>query len=465
MEKTTGNAYLQGNYAPVLDELTVMDLPVIGNIPKDLQGVYLRNGPNPAFPPIAYAYPFDGDGMIHGVYIKDGKASYRNRFVKTKGLLAEQRAGHAIYGGVLQPIMPDPNLIGIDGDPGPFKNGAFIHVIRHADHYLAMWEAGPAYEINRELDTLGEWRPGMAQPIPVNAHTRLDPRTGELFLITYDVAPPYLTYYQLDAQGRLKKTVPIEKPYPTMIHDFVLTENYVVIFDCPVLFKITDPTIMQIDIRWEEELPMRIGIIPRQSDNPADIIWIATEPFFVFHFANAYEKNNEIIVDFVWHASLRFDYAAPNTQLPPTLYRGYIDLKNKTFKKDKLAEHEVEFPRINEAFNSKMHRFIYLPTYAQPNMHTDKPFNSLLKFDTVTNTSIKCVLGEQCEIGEAVFAPKNNPKTEDDGYVMLFVYNRVINSSDFVIIDALQFADGPIATIKLPRRVPHGLHGSWLPDK
>jgi carotenoid cleavage dioxygenase-like enzyme len=134
----TPNPFLLGGFAPVYDELTVTDLPVRGAIPRDLRGVYMRNGPNAAYPPLSYTYPFDGDGMIHAVYFEDGKASYRNRFVVTSGLKVERRAGRAVYGGIMRPVRPDAALVGTDGDPGPFKNLANTSVIRHADRYLAL---------------------------------------------------------------------------------------------------------------------------------------------------------------------------------------------------------------------------------------------------------------------------------------------------------------------------------------
>jgi len=126
--RNKNNPYLQVNYAPIHVESNFKDLPVIGKVPADLQGVYMRNGPNPAFEPISYTCPIDGDGMIHAIYFKDQTVNYRNRYVKTKGLLLEQREGRAIYSGIAAPIPPDPKLIGPNDDPGPFKNGAFIHI-------------------------------------------------------------------------------------------------------------------------------------------------------------------------------------------------------------------------------------------------------------------------------------------------------------------------------------------------
>src|SRR5215470_12081907 len=97
--------HLSGNFAPVGPEIDAADLPVIsGRIPPELSGAYMRNGPNPLFKPITYTFPFDGDGMIHAVYLDNGRARYRNRFVQTRSLDVERRAGRAVYGGFARPM-------------------------------------------------------------------------------------------------------------------------------------------------------------------------------------------------------------------------------------------------------------------------------------------------------------------------------------------------------------------------
>lgn len=455
-EDVAKNPYLQGNYAPIKKEITAHDLPIVGKIPTHLNGIYMRNGPNPAFDPISYTYPIDGDGMLHAVYIQNGRARYKNRFVLTKGLLAERKAGRALYGGISKPIPPDPRLIGKDGDPGPIKNGAFIHIIRHAGQYLAMYEAGSAYEIDAELKTIGQRCPKNAtSPFNVNAHTRLDPRTGELFAFTYDLKPPYLRYYILDKKGNLTKNFAIEKSHPSMMHDFVLTENYVVFFDCPAIFNLRAARRGNALLNWKPDLGVNIIIVNRSNDQ---IIKITTEPFFVYHFANAFEKENTIIVDYVKYEKLFLGKMSSSSR-PPMLYRSIIDCNTKTIKHHQLDDHTVEFPRINAKFNSNANRYIYLPTQTKKQQRS---FNQLMKYDLVKQEVILHDFGDNKELGEAVFLPAKLPKSEDDGYVGLFVYDKADNKSDFVLLNAQAFADNPLATIQLPQRVPHGLHGSWM---
>jgi len=457
IEKTAQSPFLQGNFAPVQDERNDQELPVKGKIPEDLCGVYMRNGSNPAFPPLSYTYPFDGDGMIHAIYLKDGKASYRNRFVETKGLQAERRAGKALYGGILNPIVPDTQWIGEHGDPGPFKNGAFIHIIHHAKDFLAMWEGGPAYVMDRDLNTLGEWSPGaIDRAINVGPHTRLDPVSGELWLINYDLTPPYLTVYCIDAQGQLIKQVNIDKKYPTMMHDFVLTQNHVIFFDCPVVLDTKAFMTGGAGLQWRPELKTQIGLMSRKTH---EVQWIKTDPFFVFHLANAYENNDEIIIDLIKYAHFSFKAEGPEKNAHPHLSRIKINSHSQTLTHEELGKEIMEFPRIREDYNTLPHRFIY----TAGKLHDDIPhFHALIKYDVHLKTSTSHDFGKNCEIGEAVFVPKKNSNAEDDGYLMLFIYDNLKKSSEFVILDAQHVTHEPVAQIQLLRRVPHGLHGTWV---
>ena len=459
LEDIDANPFLQGNHAPVTNELYETKLSVKGKIPENLTGIYMRNGPNPEFHPISYTYPLDGDGMIHAIYIKNGKASYRNRFVETKGLMAERRAGRALYGGLKKLIPTDPKLVGKHGDPGPDKNGAFIHIIKHADQYLAMHEQRSAYQLSEQLETIGEWCPeGANTPPNVNAHTRLDPKTGHLSLFTYDISSPHLTYYELDKTGNLIKNIKIDKAHATMMHDFVTTENYILFFDCPAVFDMNALATGDEVLTWRPELKSRIGIMKKSDDS---IEWIETEAFWVYHFANAYEKDNQIIVDYIRHQQLDLGSDLQGKdRVSPTLYRTFIDLNDQSILHKQLDTRKVEFPKINEQMNGRDYRYAYMPTNTRTG--SGATFNALIKYDLEKQHADIHDFGEHIEIGEAVFSPANNPKTEDDGYLMLFTYHKKENKSEFVILNAQAFTDKPLAQVELPQRVPHGLHGSWM---
>lgn len=446
------NYYLQGNYAPIHKELNITHLEVEGTLPADLNGMYVRNGPNPMFPPITYTYPFDGDGMLHALTFNNGTVSYRNRWVETKGLIAEKKVGRAIYGGFKMPIPPDLKLIGADGDSGPVKNGAFIHIIQHNKKLIAFYESNIAYEVMQNLETIGPWCPrGAAIPFHVNAHTRFDPNTQTLFAFTYDFAQPYLKYFEINPNGEVTKTVPIVDSRPSMIHDFVVTKNYVIFFDCPALFDFQNP--MKGILSWKPDLGVKIIIINR---NTHAITILETETFFVYHLANGFEMDNEIMIDYVRYDKFYFGDETATAQ--PKLYSAIINLSNRTIKHVQCLDYVVEFPRINDNFNTCQHRFIFMPTVYKK----QGEFNAVLKYDRIKQTTTIHDFGKNAEIGEAVFIPKQNADTEDDGYIGIYVYDIQTQKSEFVLLNAQKVEEKPVARIFMPQRVPHGLHGNWV---
>lgn len=448
------NPFLQGNYAPIREENDFQDMPIIGKIPDNLpKGIYMRNGPNPAFEPISYTYPFDGDGMIHAMYLDNNIPRYKNRYVKTKGLLLEQKFGHAIYGGIQNPIPADDKYFQSSDEKEQFKNGAFVHIIRHANHYLAILEAVPAYEIDSSLNTLGEWCPGTTKPLKIGPHTRFDPDTQHLFLIKYDFQPPYLQIHEVDEKGLFVKSINIDKSYCTMIHDFVLTKNYFIFFDCPLVIDIAAAQKGGGFLQWQSDKGSRIALVSRHDTNV--VHWITIPAFFVFHFANAYEENNTILIDYVRYNQFSLD----DDNDHPRLHRMRIDLDTLQTTTTQLCNYPTEFPTFNLQHNSKSYRYLYAPI-----SHHASHFDALMKYDLQTQQVIVHDFGDDAEIGEAVFAPAISPSSEDDGYVMLFVYHKTRDTSNFVILNAQDFSGDPSCIIQLPRRVPHGLHGSWFPQ-
>lgn len=454
------NPYLTGNFAPVGPEIDADDLPVIaGRIPADLNGAYLRNGPNPEFKPISYTYPMDGDGMIHAVHFANGRARYRNRFVRTRGLEAERRAGRAIYGGLMRPVPVDPALIGPHGEPGMFKTGAYVSVLRHAGHLIALNEASPAYEMTMELDTIGEWRPGTAEPISIGAHNRRHPHSGSLFGISYRVPEPIVDLHEIDAGGRLLHSVPVALAASSMIHDFVLTERHAVLLVGPAIFDMDAAQRGQPMLQWRPELGMRIGMVPLDGGAPR---WIEADAFFVFHFANGFERGSDIVIDYVRHEKLNLGPGGARRE-PPRLHRMVIDTVGMRANDAALADFATEFPRINEALEAMPSRFIYLPTRSDT-LRIEGPgtsvFNTIVKVDAATGAAWRHDLGNRIG-GEPVFIPRGGAG-EDDGYLAVYAYDPVGDTSDLVLLDAARIEEAPVAVIRLPQRVPQGLHGTWI---
>ncbi|MFD4836497.1 carotenoid oxygenase family protein [Achromobacter sp. NPDC058515] len=454
---TDNDPHLSGNFLPVLREVDARDLPVIsGKIPADLRGVYMRNGPNPEFKPIGYTYPLDGDGMIHAVYIQDGKARYRNRFVKTESLMVERRAGRAVFGSFTHPGPVDPSLFLPGEVPSRIKNGAFVNIIQHGGRLIALNEATTSYEISAELDTLGLWTAGGSEPLRLGAHNRRHPRTGDLYALEYSWRTPTVKFHRINSSGLLMNTRSVELPMPTMIHDFVLTEHYLVLIAGPAVFDVQAAKAGQSMLQWRPDIGMRIALLPLDGGAPN---WIEGEPFFVFHFANGFERGQQIVVDYVQHDKFALTHGPT-----PTFKRMTIDPAQRSFKVAGFSNEVTEFPRVNHLREALPTRFVYMPTLTSSLNEANPPtavFNTVLKLDTETGRYTRHDFGNHI-VGEAAFVPKPGGGQEDNGYLVAFTYDPERQASNLVLLDAGRIEEPPVAVIEMPQRVPQGLHGNWI---
>jgi carotenoid cleavage dioxygenase-like enzyme len=327
--------YLQGPHAPRGDECEFADLPVAGQIPPELHGTYLRNGPNPQFEPLAYNFPFDGDGMIHAIELRDGKASYRNRWVTTAGLRAERRAGRAVYGSVRQPFPVSKRLIGADGDPSPVKNAANTNVIGFANRFLALYEAGLPYALDARLETLGTFDFGGRLTTTMTAHPKCDPGDGSLHFFRYGVDVPQCVYYVADAGGAIVRETPVALNATTIVHDCLLTERSFVLIVAPLIFDLQAIMRGKPAFRYEPERGTEIIIIDR-ADPARPPRRFMTGGFYFWHYLNGYETAGSLVVDLVVHASMEGSFR--NDGPLPSLVRLTVDTRSGACAFDRRDE-------------------------------------------------------------------------------------------------------------------------------
>lgn len=442
--------FLQGGYAPVLDEVTLDDLPVTGRLPADLAGVYRRNGPNPAFAPLSYTYPFDGDGMIHALAIRGGKASYRNRFVQTPELQAERRAGRALYGGIMRPVMPDPAFLAPGATPSPLKNFANINVVRHGGRLLALYEAGMPYELGDDLSTRGSYDFGGKLQGAMTAHPFIDPENGEMVFYRYRAAAqPYLTVLVADREGRIAAERTVDTGVPYMIHDVAVTKTRIAFVLAPVVFDLAARQQGKPFLQWQPERGTRIAILDR-ADLQGPVTWLDAEPFFVFHFLNAWDDRDALTIDYVRHDR----FALIDGTNTPRMAR--LVIKGRTIEASALPSPVVEFPRLADRRRGLKHRY----GYAAVLEHARR--GAIARYDARSGDVALHDFGPTMEVGEPVFIPRPGRTDETEGWIASFVYDRATDRSDFVLLDARDFTAAPAATVHLPRRVPHGLHGNWM---
>ena len=435
--------HLRGNGAPVSQERTLTDLKVIGKIPAELDGRYLRNGANP-FTGMS-AHPFFGDGMIHGIRLRDGAAEwYRNRYVKT-------------------PFIANPQLDILDPSNAMDMSAskANTHVIGHAGRIMALEEGHYPYVLDGLLETVGPIDFGGRLTSPFTAHPKICPATGELLAFGYSPLPPYLTYLRISAEGELLQAEPITVTGPTMMHDFNITRNHVIFMDLPAVFDLDLAIRGEMPIRWDDAYPARLGVMPRDGTD-ASVRWYDIDPCYVFHPMNSYEDGDTFVLDVA-----RFDHIWRDGGMDfptPMLHRWTIDTVSGKVHEEQIDDRGAEFPRVADHFIGQRHRYGYMMA-AGFDGALDDPMaqaGAVLKYDRLTDTRQAIELGAGRMPGEAVFVPAEGPTAEDDGYLMTYLYDAREDQSSFVIFDAASMSPEPVASIELPR-IPFGFHGSWIP--
>jgi carotenoid cleavage dioxygenase-like enzyme len=461
MVTTAVNPYLDGNFAPVHTEITTDTLKVIGELPPDLSGMFVRNGPNPQWTPIGQYHWFDGDGMLHGVRINNGKATYRNRYVRTRGWEIEHEAGKAIWTGLLEPPQRDNPY-------GSYKNTANTALVWHAGQFLALWEGGAPHAIKLpELETIGEYTYNGKLISPFTAHPKVDPVTGEMMFFGYSFSPPYLQYGVVSAGGELLRTVPIDLPIPVMMHDFAITENYTIFMDLPLTFSTERMQRGEPLMMFERDRPSRFGILPRHGDN-SNIRWFESPACYIFHTLNAYEEKDEVVL-IACRMNSTTVLASEDSQGDPQgniphLHRWHFNLSSGTVREEMLDDIPSEFPRVNENLLGRKTEYGYAGRVAKSSMPL---FDGIVKYNLYNGTSQTHEFGQGRYGGEAVFVPRvsssqGETKGEDDGWLITFVYDHASESSELVVVDAQDVTSQPVARVLIPQRVPYGFHGAWV---
>jgi len=436
--------HLRGNLAPVGDERTITDLRVTGTIPEELDGRYVRNGANPV---TGFSdHPFAGDGMIHGIRLRDGRAEwYRNRYVQTP-FIAD----------------PDRDLNDLESLTDMTSSKANTNVVGHAGRLLALEELHCPYVLDGDLSTIGATDYDGMLKGSFTAHPKVCPVTGELIAFGYSMLEPYLTYLRVSSGGELVQVENITVGGPTMMHDFNITENHAIFMDLPAVFDIDKALQGDPPIGWSDDYPARLGVLPRGGTD-AEVVWYDIDPCYVFHPMNAYEEGDSIVLDvarlpYIWrHGPMDFPQ--------PALHRWTIDTAAGTVAEEQVDDLAAEFPRVPDARVGLKHRFGYMmgnvdaSTFEDP-MSTN---GSLLKYDRESGVRTSIAVGAGRLPGEAVFVPKDDSHSEDDGYLMTYVFDADTGASEFVIFDAASMSDEPVGTVQLPR-VPFGFHGNWVPS-
>jgi carotenoid cleavage dioxygenase len=430
--------WLDGNFAPVTDEVEAFDLKVEGPLPPELTGVYMRIGPNPKDG--RSGHWFLGDGMLHGMRLENGRAAwYRNRYVRTPRL--EQGA---------RPMGPEI---------ARRDSSANTNIVRHAGKFLALEEGHFPWEVGADLATK-TWTDFEGKLTGAfTAHPKICPETGEMLGFGHSWMAPYLVYHRVSKDGRLVQSTEIPVNGPTMIHDFCVTRRHAIFMDLPIVFDLQLAMKGTMPYRWSDDYPARLGVMPRDGD-ASQLQWFDIPSCFVFHPMNAYDAGDTIVFDVARYEKL---WVSGFGDASPYLTRWVIDLKNGRVSQTQLDDLAVEFPRVADAKAGLKHRYGYAPAVGAAATDAIGLSGSIVKFDLERGGTARWDFGPGRHCGEFSHAAARSGG-EDDGWIMGFVHDDNSMTTSLAVLDATDVAKGPIAMIATPQRVPYGFHGNWFAD-
>ncbi|KAK4482523.1 hypothetical protein RD792_009682 [Penstemon davidsonii] len=469
---------LEGNHAPVQESPVRHDLQVVGTIPKSVQGVYLRNGGNPLFTPISGHHFFDGDGMIHAInFVGEDRASYCCRFTRTNRLVREVEMG--------KPVFPKP--IGeLSGHLGLTRLAIFVaralagvvNIIRGSGlanagliyfngRLLAISEDDLPYHVqitkDGDLETIGRFNFNGQLKDALIAHPKVDPITKDLYSLSYNVLlKPHLKFFKFDKWGNKLSELPISLKEPTMIHDFAMSENYVIIPDHQVVFKLCEMMWDKSPVVYKPNKVSRFGVLPKDATHESMIQWIDVPDCFCFHMWNAWEEYNEhgdkiiVVINSCMTPVDSIFSGGADESLKSQISEIRLNLKTGiSTRRVIVSGMNLEAGMVNKQLLGQRTRYVYL-AIADP----WPKVSGIGKVDLDTGHVTKYLFGGQRFGGEPCFVPANEEDGEEEGFVMSFVRDEENETSELVVLKASSMEQ--VALVKLPTRVPYGFHGTFV---
>ena len=472
----TRDDWKQG-YESQREEFSYWVEDIEGEIPAELFGTVFRNGPGLTdINGYRLRHPFDGDGMISSVAFKNGKAFYRNKFVRTEGYLAEQASGKPEYRGVFGTQKPGGWLA--NAFDLRLKNIANTHVVYWGGKLLALWEAAEPHRLDpNTLETVGlDYLDGLLKEgDPFAAHPKFDPDCdGEARMVNFSIKTGLsstISLFEFSPDGTLAHQHKHSVAGFAFMHDFAITPNYCVFVQNPVSFN-PIPFVAGFKgaaecIQFNPKAPTKIVVIPRSGEG--EVRFYDTEPCFVFHHANAFEQGGKLILDSICYDNFPSieeaeDYSEVDFDHVPAsnLWRFTIDLETEAVAVDVLIERACEFPTMNPQKVGRDYRYLYLGA-----AHADTgnaPLQALIKRDMETGEEQFWSAAPRGFGGEPLFVARSNGEQEDDGWILLWIYNAECDRTELAIFNAQDITSGPIAKLNLKHRIPYGLHGSFTPS-
>lgn len=470
-----------GFFAPTRFEADVLECEVIkGEVPKEIDGAFYRLGWDWFYPPRLPndAGPFSGDGYMGMFRIRNGRVSYRGRYVRTPRFLANLEAGRQLFGVYRNRATDDPSVRHINrtvANTAPFV---------HAGRLFALKEDALPIEMDpNTLETRGFWDfNGKYRAQTFTAHPKPDMETGEMICYGYqatgDLSRDVFVYF-VDRNGEVTREVRFQAPIVSMMHDIAITPKHIV-FNTSGF--VTNPEWMKagnVMWGWDPSAPTYVAILPRDGEGK-DVRWFKGPTRAAVHLLTAETVGNKVIVETPVSDGNPFPFFPQMDGSPwnpklavTTLRRWTFDLSSK---KDTWEE-EIVFPnapgalpRIDDRFYGLPYRYGFMG-YADPSRPFDEKragnvggrvTNVYGRFDLRTGRIVgNYFVGEVGSLQECQFIPRSRNAPEGDGWLIGVASNYAEMHSELVIADAQRLDEGDVARIRLPFRLNSQVHGWW----
>lgn len=453
-------------------ESTIYDCDVDGELPSDLNGAFYRVGPDPQYPLAPGNIPFDGEGHVGMFRIKNGRCDYRTRFVKNERWLAQNEAGRGLFPMYRNPSMNDPSVAGLS------RSTANTHVINHKNYILALKEDSPPSAL--DLLTLETVVPNYTfdDQLPsqtFTAHPKVDSETGNIVAFGYEAeghGSNVVSMFEISPAGDIVWDAKITVPYVGLLHDFAVTQEYIVFYVIPLAFDQPQMDRGGIHWSWDGTKSTFFGFVRRGGDG-SDVRWIEGPSRSATHVMGAFSDNEQLYVDVEMSEGNPFPFMPQRDGSPWSPQTGSshitrlsVDLSRRNprnYNIEQLYPHVGALPRQDDRYNTVPYRYGFLNC---PNPHVEgRGGATLTRFDNQTRTDTYFDFGTTASLAEACFAPRSATARESEGYLMAVKTNNNENGrGDLVVMDAEHLADGPVATVRLPIRATGQVHGWWVPE-
>mmetsp|Transcript_20305 Transcript_20305/g.37727 ORF Transcript_20305/g.37727 Transcript_20305/m.37727 type:complete len:510 (+) Transcript_20305:352-1881(+) len=482
-KSASGKEFRTGQFEPVKgDKVLGSDaLEVSGTIPADVDGVFLRVGPNPVFEPKHGYHLFDGDGMVHAVSLspETGGSTYARHQIQTIKLQTELANGGPVYPtigsmagktGIARVLAFEQRIRAGQYERSGVANTAMVH---HAGKLLALNEGDIPYKLELKeeggIATQGplEW----SKLTPFTAHPKVDPVTGFMHAFGYSMEKPYLRYYVVDDKGDHVHSLDIDLPQAIMMHDFCITENKVIFLDTNLVFDAAEMAKGNLPFRFDASRPARFGIMDKKETDASNIVWCEAPPQQIFHTLNAWEEEDGNTVTMI---ACKSDYfrlsleALTDVQTDAErtmLVRYTFDLAKKTTEMKTLLDANpiaVEFPVVSPKLVGRKTQTGFVAGFVPG--HTLRS-NSVYKVNLESGATEGVIeIPDGLFGGEAIFVPSSAPDaTSGDGYIISLVHDTSFKTQRLYIWNATTMENQPVAIVSISERVPSGFHALFVP--